>query len=125
MMATVICSGLTTTVRNTSTPTATALLLMKLQRYHLRPITINPSHTMLTIVSCDIFFLHITLSLVVTSRGNTCDERRKACMIQKLIVRIKAYREYKHLDYWFRQEGTKHTMSKKQFIRNRLKKAGF
>lgn len=46
-------------------------------------------------------------------------------MIQKLIVRIKAYREYKHLDYWFRQEGTKHAMSKKQFIRNRLKKAGF
>ena len=46
-------------------------------------------------------------------------------MIRKLIVRIKAYREYKHLDYWFRQEGTKHTMSKKQFIRNRLKKASF
>lgn len=46
-------------------------------------------------------------------------------MIQKLIVKIKAYREYKHLDYWFRQEGTKHAMSKKTIYPQQIKKSRF
>lgn len=46
-------------------------------------------------------------------------------VIGRFIVVIKAIHEYNHLDYWFHQEGTRHAMSKEQFIKNRLKKAGY
>jgi hypothetical protein len=46
-------------------------------------------------------------------------------VIGRFTLVIKAIHEYNHLDYWFRQESTRHAMSKEQFIRNRLKKAGY
>lgn len=46
-------------------------------------------------------------------------------VIGKFITVVKAIIEYNHLAYWFQQEGTRHAVSKEQFIKDQLKKAGY